>query len=305
MAKRHIPMIPGGLLQLVVLFPPPKPRDYTYFDGSDEHPFEGSATGHSPVNAWWLADFSLLAYEEEARAKAIIARQTSFDPASLHWIESRGNTNTQALFVRGPAGAVLAFRGTEFPRPKAGFGYFGELLNMLKDVATDAQVALVPWVGGDGPSVPVHRGMSDALRSVWDQVEPCLEDVGDNQLWLTGHSLGGSLATLLAYSRPEKLAGLYTFGALPVGGPEFAAEFGTAKDLLAKTCRYVHGKDPVPGLFDILHQYEQVGPAMALPHSRRGPFAELVTKAPEALTGTDPLDHAPLFYCYETWNAFN
>ena len=41
------------------------PKDgYVYFEHAGEHPFQPLAVGYSPVNAWWLAEASFLAYEK-------------------------------------------------------------------------------------------------------------------------------------------------------------------------------------------------------------------------------------------------
>ena len=51
------------------------------------------------------------------------------------------------------------------------------------------------------------------------------KNLENQQVWVTGHSLGGALAVLLAATLMEtgiKVSGLYTFGAPRVGDEEFA-----------------------------------------------------------------------------------
>jgi len=76
----------------------------------------------------------------------------------------------------------------------------------------------------------VHRGFLEALDLVWDNVRQQVGEAvqpGDN-LWLTGHSLGGALATLAA-ARLASESGVpsvvYSFGAPRIGDAAFAAAF--------------------------------------------------------------------------------
>jgi triacylglycerol lipase len=123
------------------------------------------------------------------------------------------------------------------------------------------------WFGAE-----LHKGFSDAWGSLWFNLRTALSNAGaaDAPLWITGHSLGGALATLAswrlataaelgfaAYLRPT-----YTFGCPRVGGPKFAADYA------ARTTQYrvIHIQDPVPHvppsvitLGGTIYQYEHVG----------------------------------------------
>jgi hypothetical protein len=57
-----------GVPNVSRLFPPPDSGTYRYFDGADAYPFEPNVSQHSPQNAWWLAEFSLLTYCEEMKS---------------------------------------------------------------------------------------------------------------------------------------------------------------------------------------------------------------------------------------------
>ncbi|WP_197444256.1 lipase family protein [Maioricimonas rarisocia] len=71
------------------------------------------------------------------------------------------------------------------------------------------------------PYGDVHRGFHDAFQSVRTQLEDALADAraSEKQVLITGHSLGGALATIAAaeWHGQYPIAGIYTFGQPAVG----------------------------------------------------------------------------------------
>ena len=141
---------------------------------------------------------------------------------------------------------VLAFRGTE---PTS-------LVNWL----TDADTA--KYTFGNTKNVHVHSGFFSNVEAVWgdivDVVHPAIEG-GLEELYITGHSLGGAMAVVAAarifeddgpqrlYSGWRKaLRGVYTYGQPIVGDGGFKAKF----DLLFGSFlyRHVYDDDVVPCL---------------------------------------------------------
>lgn len=125
---------------------------------------------------------------------------------------------------------VLAFRGTEPP--------------CIADWLTDFDIGLVA-----GPGGRVHEGAYVALNYVWRDVWRYIHEKRQSRtLWVTGHSLGGALATLatakLRLEKDEPVNGLCTFGQPRVGDRDFAARFDA--DFAAKAFRYVNNNDIVP-----------------------------------------------------------
>jgi triacylglycerol lipase len=90
----------------------------------------------------------------------------------------------------------------------------------------------------------VHRGFARGLQSVWAQVRAAVSAVGARPVWVTGHSLGGALATLAAVrlQRDEGVtpAGTYTFGSPRVGNMDFYRAYAPI------TYRHVNNEDVVP-----------------------------------------------------------
>ena len=81
-------------------------------------------------------------------------------------------------------------------------------------------------ISHNGPG-KVHLGIATALDFVWDSFKDRIS--ADRPLFITGHSLGGGLATLAAarLSQGRDVHGVYTFGSPRVGDSEFAQQFQT------------------------------------------------------------------------------
>ena len=126
----------------------------------------------------------------------------------------------------GPGMAVLAFRGTQ----------------QVKDWMTNLDAATTPVSSSDGATLGhVHKGFNGAFLSVRARIDELLEGDEDLPLFITGHSLGGALATLATWYFPgDRLAACYTFGAPRVGDTGLMDRFRTP------IYRIVNGIDPVP-----------------------------------------------------------
>ena len=162
-----------------------------------------------------------------------------------------------AFLVRSKCGrvGVLSFRGTE---PTSAINWLA-----------DADVTPRAVTGGK-----VHRGFYANLQAVWDEVVTCLDKAmepggatGGNggakesggterkpmeALYITGHSLGGAMATLAAakiHQEPRYrafLKAVYTFGQPAVGDASFGRE---CKDGFGDYYyRHVYRNDVVPHL---------------------------------------------------------
>ncbi len=91
----------------------------------------------------------------------------------------------------------------------------------------------------------VHRGFSGAEKLLNRQIAQVLPEA--DRYWITGHSLGGALATLFAVRLTDarlNVAGLYTFGSPRVGCHCFAQHADYV--LKGRHFRVVHGNDIVP-----------------------------------------------------------
>ena len=177
------------------LLPPPAKGSYLYFDGANEYPFIANTSQHSAQNAWWLAECSLLVYCEEAEIRSTFAELFHDKLFTLTWIDS-AKTNTQGFALETADYVIIAFRGTEFPRPSTILKSPAELGDVAKDIKIDVKDLTPTRIDQGLPAfnTPVHPGFAAALQSVRQQLQPIIANTGNKPIWLTGHSLGGAIA---------------------------------------------------------------------------------------------------------------
>lgn len=186
------------------------------------------------ATAHCLARASAAAYQE------VPEQYPAFGKLRLCRVETFASADqvTRGFVGAGHSALVLAFRGTDRPQ----------------DWIANLNYAQLEGYGGR-----VHRGFAQALESVWEALFCLVRTLRDKKqtVWITGHSLGGALATLAA-QRLEATCGpvrVYTFGQPRVGDPAFAEAFRPA------LFRIVNYRDivatlPLPGPF---HRYRHVG----------------------------------------------
>ena len=261
----------------------PQDDDYKHFEHAADLPFDATSSEFSRLNAWWLADASLLSYWDRT-----VAQRRFLDDARLQSaaIDTGG---TQCYVAWNDTFALVAFRGTE---PDA-----------LRDILADARLRLRPWRHVDGGEVDggkVHEGFQDALQAVWLQLVDALKKLNDRRVWFTGHSLGAALATLagdrffLERARHgfQEPGGMYTFGSPLVGDRAFVDGFnGRHRN---RSFRFVNDRDSVttapPQQFGYRHVNDRRFVGFDDPD---------VNMLAEGL-----IDHAPRRYATLVWNAF-
>lgn len=139
-------------------------------------------------------------------------------------------------------GSTQAFYARHSELPMAVFSFRGTEPDALEDIKADLKawdVDLSAQEGGHWNEQwgQVHAGFYEAFASLLPQFDQQLEALegSDDAIWVTGHSLGGALATLMtAYILEQKergrdleLAGAYTFGSPRVGNYAFQSRFTT------------------------------------------------------------------------------
>ena len=159
---------------------------------------------------------------------------------------------TQCFVASNADILVVAFRGTE--------------PSNLKDWLTDARIKY-----SAGPfNSKVHNGFKKALKDIWPALisEIARQQTHGQSLWITGHSLGGALATLCtAYLRDQgfnandpkdkPVFGTYTYGCPRVGNGDFAQKLN--QDSGNRIFRFVNNNDIVTRVPPRTLNYSHVG----------------------------------------------
>ena len=149
---------------------------------------------------------NLVGYDHVEERKRLEEELAVMDARLVETFDSDG---TQAILVETNEFIVLAFRGTE--------------ATSIKDIKTDARARMVAC----GTGGRIHEGFQAAFGKVALAVQKQLnqESLGTKPLFITGHSLGGALATIAAreLSHQGGIAACYTYGSPRVGDDEWVA----------------------------------------------------------------------------------
>ncbi len=220
--------------ELTVSSVAPQPVDYSLFN------FDPTYRAYSNANALSMGLASALAYETPEK---IQAQALAWGFPQFRFLQgTRRISDTQAYIIGNDTTLILAFRGTE---------------QKMKDWATDLNFIKI-----EGPLGDVHEGFNSAFNSVVISLTKSLFELynGQQLIWITGHSLGGALATLAVAALTEvglEIAGSYTFGSPRVGDQAFEANLMTK--LGDRIFRVVNGNDIVPRVPPRIAGYKHVG----------------------------------------------
>ena len=284
----------------------PPYEDYEYFDRCEYYPFDPLTKEFSMVNAWWMIEIATLVYAEEEYANEV------FQKAGFSEVKYFTGESTQCYVVSNNNFLVIAFRGTESRKRENK----DDIRDIVKDIKVDADIRLI----GTGKEGKVHRGFSDALDEVWQELEVYVKGLQNEgrAVWLTGHSLGAALATLAAY-RYEDVQGLYTFGSPRVGNEEFV------RDFRVPAYRFENNNDivckvppPLPGLYAHTGKLKYIdadgkiqgdmSPWERWTDAVEGRFKNTMNSLGHGVSGLVPdaiRDHVPVLYAIHIWNSLD
>ena len=185
---------------------------------------------------YFFAEVSALAYHDGTRAKREL-KKIGF--TNYKFLE---NQEAQCHIFSNANNIIVAFRGTE--------------PNKFSDVKAD----LLAFKRKSKTEGKVHMGFKMELRKLWPDIEALLQRNKSKQIWVTGHSLGGAMATLCASRLEDKNPKLYTYGSPRVGGGEFVA------NMQVQHWRFVNNNDVVPGVPFAIMGYRHHGTLWYINH---------------------------------------
>jgi len=200
------------------------------------------------------------------------------------------------FLIESDRAAVLSFRGT------------GSAMDWVSDFISQ-QVSFRPGK----PQCLSHKGFTDIYSSCREDIRSLVQASDpDKQLFITGHSLGGALATLAAFDmalNDEREPIVYTFGAPRVGDPKFARAYNrTVKqhwriqneyDIVPHLPPLVYRQPKTKNIFYYMHVRGEVKRSFRMGsvsgnHVLRGYFADLAKDDPAY---ADALCESPMGWC--------
>ncbi|HVR38118.1 MAG TPA: lipase family protein [Thermoanaerobaculia bacterium] len=255
-------------------------RATNFFSTLGGVPFHHSTSEFDRANAAWLAEFSRLIYRRSGGEKGSHRGRTRAAFLAKQGLTEKDfftDGRTQAALIEGPHFQVIVFRGTEPTR-------------LHEDFIINASFKLVLW---NGPG-RVHMGFRDAFESMWLQISG--KPSSRLPLFITGHSLGGalaSLATIRAAAAKLPVVATYTFGAPRAGDDTLVAALASTP-----LYRVVNDRDFAAHLPPFLLGYRHSNRLAKIDHSGALSFSDdfkdhLDVELPQPL---EILDHHPANY---------
>lgn len=213
---------PRGLQQTASAFPLPERAAERL-----SRPFESSVTNPDWKAVRLMAELSFLAYEDsfpsvQNRLRLFDLSLGSFATVDNYHVITGWDDDSRVL--------VIAFRGTD--------------ISQLADVWTD-----LDYETEDSPIGKVHRGFYRATNALLGGIHYEIKRRRPRHVWITGHSLGGAMATICLAELDRLKApvtGVVTFGQPRVGDKAFTENLN--RRLGSKVLRVINERDIVASL---------------------------------------------------------
>lgn len=176
---------------------------------------------------------------------------SNFPNVTPELIEQKG-TDTQCAILTDRGSTYIVFRGSEKRQDwdtNFSFKRVEVQPKVIQEEIIQPQEKVYPYEGESSSGAKMHGGFVSAYLSVREEIHNYLSNGAAAKVKVTGHSLGGALATLCAvdvqYNFGEIAVELYTFGAPRVGNDGFRESFNRR---ISDSYRYINGMDIVPAL---------------------------------------------------------
>lgn len=217
--------------------------------------FDPTAQGHNLTNAYLLALASYHVYGGSGADNG---------PEFNEWYAAKFNT----WMMQGPGTGTPKFDFISDEYGSVGTGFQAEIMSndqficlavrgSQMDTAHDwiyNVLGFSPAPSLELPGTLIHSGWLEIAQRVFPEIKARLLEhrgTSDKPVWLTGHSMGGALAAILALMLMEDkevtVQGVYTFGAPPVGDIGYLQK-ASGLGVNIRTHRWENDADPAPNL---------------------------------------------------------
>lgn len=210
--------------------------------------FDATSARYQKGNAWWMAKLSELSYEgeDEPNVSSIESKLKEMD-SGFESVQGFAKDSSQGIVVEHRSFVTAAFRGTD---------EIGDWLDNVNALAVDHALG------------EVHRGFQGALMDVWPKMKSAIRSIRNARpkeehrlpLYITGHSLGGAMATLAAaelISADEPFYSVYTYGQPRAGDRAFSRVYNSEAG--SRSFRFQNNNDIVTRVPARVMGYSHVG----------------------------------------------
>ncbi|MBL7976361.1 MAG: RICIN domain-containing protein [Candidatus Kapabacteria bacterium] len=213
--------------------------------------FNQNATGLNKTNAYLLSYLSLMIYAQNLDSEVGETERALQESGTLFELKYKERTahmfsspvfkfipktnqhllNPEAMCIATSKEIIIVFRGTD-RLVNTDPGPLGDLIYDWGEwIVTDANV--LPLVSpNEGIAGKLHKGMKQSVDLIDDAVIRFVTDNGGatKPVWLTGHSLGGAEAQIMAGTLKKKgmnVKGVYLYNSPHPGDPTYASALNT------------------------------------------------------------------------------
>jgi len=200
------------------------------------HYFEAENTGFSWVNSYLLSAASMTVYDDSNDFSGNVTERFAKMGLTVDYSDDTNSLGVDLAIAHNDEIVLVTIRGTQMSED-------------WQDVAIDGFHPLIPAPPSWG-LFGVHAGFFIAASSVFDLIADTVSPLltNDRKLWITGHSLGGAMSSLIAYRLQVvnniNIEGVQTFGSPRVGNYYWTWANGFT-GMANKTYRWVAEGDTV------------------------------------------------------------
>ena len=198
----------------------PCPNEKIAFD------FQLDSPATEAIKSFWMMWFTMRTFSSDDPATEAELRAIGFNRFQKF---NNSLSGLQAYLAGSDQALILAFRGS----------------TQAIDCVIDANMGMID-AQALGISGKVHHGFSYQFRSEWKRINQAIDlwVRPNTPIFVTGHSLGGALATMAAYKLAKEgypVAGLYSFAAPRSGDKTYASDGNRL--LSGRSLRVINDRD--------------------------------------------------------------